>query len=75
MTNKSQRAYPHEWLGRSTCVMCIRCHLREAPQALDYCASCGREVRLEVARGLRELDDYLRRWSSLDDWLSDEQAA
>lgn len=49
--------------------MCIRCQQREAPQALDYCASCGLEARLEVARGLRELADYLGVWPSFDDWL------
>jgi len=49
--------------------MCIRCHRREAPTALDYCASCGLEARLEVARGLRELAEYLDRWPTFDDWL------
>jgi hypothetical protein len=55
--------------------MCIRCHQREAPQALDYCASCGLEARLEVARGLRELTAYLNLWSSFDDWLRGPGAA
>ncbi len=49
--------------------MCIRCHLREAPQASGYCSTCAVQTRLEVARGLRELDRYLRAWALFDDWL------
>ena len=52
--------------------MCIRCGRQPAPEAGDYCPSCGVASRLEVAQGLRELEAYLGS-SSADGTSLDER--
>ena len=51
-------AYPWSVPGRCP-GMCIMCGTRHAPQERDYCAPCSLVARLEVARGLRTLEEYL----------------
>jgi hypothetical protein len=53
--------------------MCILCGKRHAPQALDFCAPCSLAARLEVARGLRRLEEYLAAHARFTAW--DEGAA
>jgi hypothetical protein len=44
------------------------CRTRQAPQDSDYCAPCSVIARLEVARGLRRLEEYLAAYALFSDW-------
>jgi hypothetical protein len=48
--------------------MCIMCRTRHAPQEHDYCAPCSLVARLEVARGLRRLEEYLAAHALFQSW-------
>ena len=48
--------------------MCIRCCAREASWPDEMCGPCAFYTRIEVARGLRRLGDYLAAWAAFDEW-------
>jgi hypothetical protein len=54
--------------------MCIRCHIRQAADGDDHCALCAFATRMEAARGLQRLDEYLGRWAAFDAWLHRREA-
>lgn len=49
--------------------MCVRCHWRAACYGDDHCHLCAFATRMEAARGLRRLDEYLGAWAAFEDWL------
>ena len=49
--------------------MCIRCHIRHADDGDDHCHVCAFATRIEAARGLQRLDEYLGAWAAFEDWL------
>jgi hypothetical protein len=50
--------------------MCIRCCAREASWPDEMCGLCSFYTRIEVARGLRRLGEYLAAWAAFEDWQS-----
>ena len=48
--------------------MCIMCGTRKAPQELDFCPACSLIARLEVARGLRRIEQYLAAHALFSAW-------
>jgi hypothetical protein len=48
--------------------MCIMCGTRKAPQELDFCSACSLIARLEVARGLRRIEQYLAAHALFSAW-------
>lgn len=48
--------------------MCIMCRTRHAPQEMDFCPACSLIARLEVARGLRSLEQYLAAHALFSAW-------
>ncbi len=49
--------------------MCVRCAIRAAYDGDDHCQLCAFATRIEIARGLRRLDEYLSRWAAFEAWL------
>lgn len=54
--------------------MCILCGKRHAPQELDFCPPCSLVARLEVARGLRRLEEYLAAHAMFAAWEAEVAA-
>jgi hypothetical protein len=55
--------------------MCIRCCAREASWPDEMCGPCAFYTRIEVARGLRRLGDYLAAWAAFEEWLTEPERA
>jgi hypothetical protein len=48
--------------------MCILCRTRAPRDACDFCEPCSLVARLEVARGLRRLEEYLAAHALFRAW-------
>jgi hypothetical protein len=62
-------AKPPQPLDRYPRAMCIRCHIRDTDVGDDHCHLCAFATRMEAARGLQRLDEYLGAWAAFQDWL------
>jgi hypothetical protein len=49
--------------------MCVRCHSRRPYDGDDQCPLCAFATRMEAARGLQRLDEYLGAWAAFEEWL------
>jgi hypothetical protein len=49
--------------------MCIRCQTRPTYAGGDHCPLCDFATRMEAARGLQRLDEYLGAWAAFEEWL------
>jgi len=51
--------------------MCARCgeHPVSSPDE-SFCAICVISIKVEVARGMQQLAEYLRAWAAFSDWCA-----
>lgn len=47
--------------------MCVRCISRVADDG-ELCPLCSFATRIEAARGLRRLSEYLGNWAAFEEW-------
>ena len=60
--------HPERPLPRCLSVTCVRCTSRLALDGEDLCPLCSFAVRIEAARGVRRLADYLENWAAFEEW-------
>ena len=55
------------WLS----VMCARCgeHPIRSPDE-EFCPICVISIKVEVARGMQQLAQYLSAWAAFSDWYA-----
>ena len=51
--------------------MCARCgdHPTRSPGE-EFCPICVISIKVEVARGMQQLAEYLRGWAEFSDWCA-----
>jgi hypothetical protein len=51
--------------------MCRRCgdHPTHSPDE-EFCPICVISIKVEVARGMQQLAEYLRAWAAFSDWCT-----
>ncbi len=56
--------------------MCTRCgdHPTRSDEE-EFCPICVISIKVEVARGMQQLAEYLRGWAAFSDWCASHQAA
>ena len=55
--------------------MCARCgeHPVRSPDE-EFCPICVISVKVEVARGIQQLTEYLSAWAAFSDWCTGSDA-
>lgn len=55
--------------------MCARCgdHPTRSPDE-EFCPICVISIKVEVARGMQQLAEYLRGWAAFSDWCATKPA-
>jgi hypothetical protein len=51
--------------------MCCRCgeHPTRSPEE-QFCPICVISIKVEAARGMQQLGEYLRGWAAFSDWCA-----
>ncbi|HET9214127.1 MAG TPA: hypothetical protein VFN93_05185 [Gaiellaceae bacterium] len=53
--------------------MCTRCRLATPRGAQELCPSCAIDLRVDVRRGLEDIDAYLGGWAEFERWLEERR--
>jgi hypothetical protein len=48
--------------------MCTRCGDHPRSPGEEFCPICVISIKVEVARGMQQLSEYLRGWAAFSDW-------
>jgi hypothetical protein len=48
--------------------MCARCGDHPRSPDEEFCPICVISIKVEVARGMQQLTEYLRGWAAFSDW-------
>jgi hypothetical protein len=55
--------------------MCARCGDRPTRSAEEeFCPICVISIKVEVARGMKQLSEYLGAWAAFSDWCASHPA-
>jgi hypothetical protein len=56
--------------------MCARCGDHPTRSADEqFCPICVISIKVEVARGMQQLSEYLRAWAAFSEWCADRGAS
>lgn len=54
--------------------MCVRCGDHETRDGELFCPICVIAIKVEVARGISQLGEYLRNWAAFQEWCAERGA-
>jgi len=50
--------------------MCARCGEHPTRAGEEFCPICLISIKVEAARGLQQLSEYLRAWAAFSEWCA-----